>query len=212
MSTARCYLTPGMRGTIIALGDTFPSRYGKPVIAAVDARLFTRRYFTQCLACGFCHDQCCSEGVDVDLANVRRFARHADALERYTGVSRSRWFSDELEPDDDAPGGGFRRTAVVDGRCVFLNPAGRGCLLHRFCLERGIDYHELKSMVDCLFPVSFYDDVLCPSDDVTDGSLICLDTGPTLYRGAREEIRYYFGDGLVEQLDERELPNIGGEP
>ena len=28
-----------------------------------------------------------------------------------------------------------------------------------------------------------------------------VDTGPTLYRGVREELRYYFGEGLVLALD-----------
>lgn len=201
-----------MTETIIPLGATFPSRHGLPVIVAVDTEIFVRRYFTRCLACGFCHDQCCSHGVDVDLENVRRFEAHAGDLERHTGIPRSRWFTEEVEEDGAAPGGGFRRTAVVDGACVFLNRQGRGCVLHTFCLARGIDYHELKSMIDCLFPVSFCDAVLCPSDEAADGTLICLDTGPTLYRGGREEIRYYFGDRLVETLDEYEARIIGGEP
>ena len=27
-------------------------------------------------------------------------------------------------------------------------------------------------------------------------------TGPSLYDGARDELRYYFGDGLIAELDE----------
>ena len=40
---------------------------GGPVLSAVDPRIFTLRYFTHCMACGFCHDACCHHGVDVDL-------------------------------------------------------------------------------------------------------------------------------------------------
>ena len=29
----------------------------------------------------------------------------------------------------------------------------------------------------------------------------CLGEGSTLYRGARDELRYYFGDGLIQELD-----------
>jgi hypothetical protein len=186
---------------IIALPRPFPGRDGVPVIARVDTRVFTGRYFTHCLQCGFCHDWCCSHGVDVELPRVEAILRHADALEAYTGIARDRWFEPGVERDPDFPGGGARRTRVVGGRCVFLNRTGRGCRIHAFCVERGLDYHDLKSMVDCLFPVTFAGDLLCPADEVTDGELVCMDQGPTLYRGARGELAYYFGDGCVAALD-----------
>lgn len=189
---------------LISLAGRFPTRYGVPVIARVDPTVFTRRYFTHCLQCGFCDDWCCRHGVDVDVLHRDAIHRHADALERYVGVPRTEWFTGEIEEDEEVPGGGATRTAVVEGRCVFLNRAGRGCRLHAFCLERGIDYHDLKSLVDCLFPITFEGDVLCPADEVVDGTLVCLDTGPSLYRGLRDEIRYYFGDALVDALDHAE--------
>jgi hypothetical protein len=153
------------------------------------------------MSCAFCYDACCDHGVDVDLWHAQRIREHADELEGYCGVSRDRWFAEEVEEDPLVPGGASIRTQVEHGHCVFRRRGGRGCLIHAFCVERGLDYHELKSMVDCLFPITFYDDVLCPSDDVDDDTLICLDTGPTLYRGLRHELRYYFGDGFVEVLD-----------
>jgi hypothetical protein len=187
------------------LPHAFPSRYGAPTIARVDTGIFAYRYFTHCLRCGFCHDQCCEHGVDVDLLHARAILRHADDLERYSGIARSRWFEREVEDDDDLPGGGAMRTRVEDGRCVFLKRNGRGCLIHAFCLERGIDYHDLKSIVDCLFPVTFEGDLLCPADEIADSELVCMNQGPTLYRGVRDEIRYYFGDACVHALDELEL-------
>ncbi len=151
--------------------------------------------------CAFCHDWCCQFGVDVDRYHVDRILAHADALEAYVGLSRTRWFTGAVEPESDSPGGETWRTAVVDGACVFLNRQGRGCRLHAFCLEQGIDHHELKSLVDGLFPLTFEEGVLCPADEALSGELVCLDTGPTLYRGMREELRYYFGDELVGVLD-----------
>jgi len=68
-------------------------------------------------------------------------------------------------------------------------------------LDHGIDYHEIKSLVDCLFPITFADGTLYPADEVGDGTLICTDTGPTLYRGLRSELAYYFGDDFVSVLD-----------
>ncbi len=99
------------------------------------------------------------------------------------------------------PGGGVRRTRVEDGHCVFLRRDGRGCLLHAFALERGMDYHEVKSMVDCLFPLTFGDGLLGPADEILDGELVCAGQGPTLYRGVRDELRYYFGNDCIDALD-----------
>jgi hypothetical protein len=65
-----------------------------------------------------------------------------------------------------------------------------------------MDYHELKPMVCSLFPLTFGEGLLQASDEAGDSSLICIGTGPTLYEGARAELRYYFGDDLVGELDE----------
>jgi hypothetical protein len=185
----------------LRLPRTFACRDGVPSIARVDSRIFTLRYFTHCLRCGFCHDWCCQFGVDVELVRVRAIERHAQDLERYTGIPRRRWFERGVERDPEMPGGGVRRTRVVNGQCVFLRRDGRGCLLHAFALDRGLDYHEIKSMVDCLFPLTFSDGLLGPADEVLDDELVCAGQGPTLYRGVREEVRYYFGDECVAALD-----------
>jgi hypothetical protein len=181
-----------------------------PVIARVDPRIFTYQYFTHCLQCGFCNDWCCSFGVDVDLRAADAILRHADGLERFTGIPRDRWFESGVEPDQQMPGGGTRRTRVEDGACVFLNRSARGCRLHAYCLDQGVDYHDLKSIVDCLFPLTFEDDLLCPSDELIDRELVCMNQGPSAYRGIRDEIRYYFGEECVAALDALEQAVIGG--
>lgn len=197
--------------TPLSLPHPFASRTGVPIVSAVDPAIFTRRYFTHCLACAFCHDACCTYGVDFDQRTHAALERHAEAFEAYSGISRDRWFADVAAADASMPGGASRRTRVEDGACVFRNRQGRGCLLHGFALAQAIDYHDIKPIVDCLFPVTWEADVLVPSEEVLDDSLICLDTGPTLYQGVREELRYYFGDGLVEALDGMER-GVTGNP
>jgi len=193
-----------MTSSLVALSRTFRSRYGAPQLHSVDRAIFRRRYFTHCLACTFCHDWCCSFGVDVDRYHVDRILAHADDLEAYLGIPREQWFSGEIEPDSDVPGGETWRTRVVDGACVFLNRQGRGCRLHAFCLERGIEHRELKSVVDVLFPLTFEEGVLCPADEVLDDTLVCLGSGPTLYQGVKEELHYCFGEDLIAELDRLE--------
>lgn len=186
---------------IVPLPQTYRCREGAPLLLRVDTDIFSKRYFTSCLDCHFCHDSCCAYGADVDVENVGRIDAAAGALEAYTEVPRSRWFTGEYREDGEFPGGRFTRTQVVDGACTFRNRAGRGCLIHGFSMARGLDYHALKPMVCSLFPLTFDDGLLRPSNEIRDGSLVCRDTGPTLYRGVRDEVRHYFGDGLLVELD-----------
>jgi hypothetical protein len=187
--------------SIIDLSRSHACRYGVPSVSQVDSLIFTRRYHAHCMRCDFCGDSCCGYGVEIDAANVERLLLHAPALERVTGFGVDRWFTGEWFDDPESPGGRSTSTSVVDGRCVFHNRAGRGCLIHSHCLAQGIDYHELKPMVSLLFPVTFGEGVLQASEEVEDATLACLHRGPTLYRGARDELLYYFGRGLVEDLD-----------
>lgn len=195
---------------LLALPRPFAARYGVPVLHAVDPAIFRSRYFTHCLDCGFCHDWCCQYGVDVDRTHVDQILAHADALEVFLGIPRDRWFTGERELDSDVPGGESWRTQVVDGACVFLNRTGRGCRLHAFCLDQGIDHRELKSVVDLLFPLTFEGGVLCPATEAAADELVCMRTGPTLYRGVRSEIAHLFGPELIGELDRLEALDMAG--
>jgi hypothetical protein len=56
-------------------------------------------------------------------------------------------------------------------------------------------------MVSTLFPVTFADGALVVSDELDEGTLACAGDGPTAYEAARDEVRYYFGDALIAELD-----------
>ena len=187
--------------SVIALGRDYPSIFAVPVIRAADTRIFTLRYFSACMACGFCHDQCCNYGVDIDRANMERLSALGPAFEAFAGAPQSDWFAPEIVSDEEFPSGRHGRTRAVDGKCVFADRKGRGCKIHAYCLENALDYHVYKPMVSILFPVTFEHGVLVPSPEAVDGSLICAGDGPSLYDGVRGELAYYFGDGLVAALD-----------
>jgi hypothetical protein len=191
---------------IVPLSHAFPSRDGAPVLVRVDTRVFTRRYFGECMACGFCHDACCEHGVDVEEAKVGRILALAPVLEPVLGVASERWFEREATPDEEFPGGGSRRTAVIDGRCVFRSPGRRGCALHALALARGEDYHDTKPLVSTLFPLTFAHGTLCLSDELDDDApqFVCAGQGPSVYRVQRGELAYYFGEALVRELDAME--------
>jgi hypothetical protein len=183
------------------LSRPYACRYGAPIVDRVDSAIFFRRYFMNCMQCDYCHDSCCQYGADIDGENVARVEAHAAELEAYTGVPRERWWTGEWNDDAEFPGGRQTRTRVEDGACVFRSRRGRGCMLHSFALDKGLDYHELKPLVSSLFPVTFDYGLLHPSNEIADRSLQCIDDGPTLYEGVRSEIEWYFGESLVAELD-----------
>jgi hypothetical protein len=187
--------------SVVALARSYTCVQGAPVIHAVDTAIFELRYFARCMDCGFCNDQCCSYGVDIDLGNVMRLAALGEDFSSRIAAPRSEWFTSEVLQDPEFPTGSYVRTQEQGGACVFRNPTGRGCAIHGYALEKGIDYHDLKPMVSTLFPVTFNYGVLEASSEVHDKSLACAGPGPSVYDGARDELRYYFGDALVAELD-----------
>lgn len=209
------------------LSRSYVCRYGAPVLDRVDPRIFELTYFAHCLECSFCDDACCQYGVDIELPRVEALEQHQAELEQYLGVSRDYWFREDPEDvgyleEPEYPGGVYTRTGIDElpaGRsahneyaCVFLDPRGRGCRLHRFALERGIDVHTLKPMLCLLFPLSFGDGELKPSLEFDLNDLVCQGSGVSLYQSARPEVLYYFGPELVEELDrlERRHAAAGG--
>jgi hypothetical protein len=84
---------------------------------------------------------------------------------------------------------------------MFISKDQRGCGLHRYAISKQMDYHEIKPLVCILFPLSFGEGVLSISPELDDNSLICSGTGYSAYQAMRNELEYYFGHELVEELD-----------
>jgi hypothetical protein len=188
---------------VIKLNKSYPSRDSLPVIHSVDTEIFSRTYFMHCMQCTFCNDHCCSYGADIDMINVNRILKHKDGLEKFTGVNAEKWFYPKKRKwDHEYPGNEYTRTTKRNKFCIFHDPKGKGCMLHSYSLNKGIDYHDLKPFFCSMFPVTFYEGILCIPEEIEDKTLACLGIGPSLYQGAREEIRYYFGDGIIDELDE----------
>ncbi|HEX3771528.1 MAG TPA: hypothetical protein VHV30_11710 [Polyangiaceae bacterium] len=197
---------------IRSLSRPYVCRGGAPVVDRVDTAIFVRTYFMDCMGCSYCHDSCCQYGADVEGDVTPRIQAHAEGIEAFTGVPRERWFRGgrevEWTPDKEFPGGRQTRTSVEGGACVFRSRSARGCMLHTFALGQGLDYHEVKPMVCSLFPVTFDYGLLHPSNEIEDRSLQCIDDGPSLYKGVRDEIAYYFGAELVAELDALERGDL----
>jgi Fe-S-cluster containining protein len=200
----------------VPLSRPYPSRYGAPVLDRVDPGIFQYRYYHHCMKCDFCHDSCCQYGADIETIRIRELEKYQSELETYLDLPREKWFRDDPEdigilPEPEYPGGEYTRTAVgplpagrskhTEEACVFLDPVGRGCRIHRFALERNIDVHEIKPMVCLFFPLCHSGGELRPAIEFGLGDLVCMDQGLTIYESSRDEVRYYFGDEMVAELD-----------
>lgn len=187
--------------SVIDLGEDFVSCFGGTAIRYIDANIFRFKYYKNCYCCGYCKDECCSYGVDVDIENVNRLLAYADRLEAYAGINRERWFDAEVVCDSEYAGGAYRRTRVVDGKCIFLNREQNGCRIHSFCIDNLIDFHSLKPVVSCLFPVTFDRKILRPSEEVETAELVCLSDCGSLYEGVRNDLGFYFGEKFLSIMD-----------
>jgi Fe-S-cluster containining protein len=186
----------------LPLSRPYVARDGSPEIDRVDPAIFILRYFARCMECAFCNDVCCAHGCDVDLQREEAILRHAPELAVFLGIPRSEWFVGERVLDPDSPGGSYLATRVVNERCVFLAKSGRGCRVHSYALEAGLDYHDLKPLACWLFPLNTQSGLLTSNramplyDD-----LVCKGQGPTYYEAVREELGHMFGRELLVELD-----------
>ena len=190
---------------IIKLSRNYKAIYGVPFIERVDSIIFHAKYISHCFSCDYCNDWCCQHGVDIDIENMSRIMEMAETIEEYVGINRAEWFTRTMTDDLEFPGEKHGRTAIRGRGCVFLDPAERGCLLHRYAIEHEMDYHVIKPMISSLFPLTFDQGLLHGMTEVEDGTIICKsDFGETLYRGVRNELHYYWGDEFVDELDKIE--------
>ncbi len=197
---------------VLPLGRGYPVRDGAPIVRAIDLSVFALRWAGACMRCGFCADACCAWGVDVDLRVLAAIERDAPAIEALCGNSRESWFNEPAIVDPEYPGGGYRRAAVRHGRCVFHLRRGRGCAIHARAIAEGRDYHDVKPFYSTIFPLSIHEGVLGPASELREGWLICGGHGPTAWEAGREEIRWWYGEAVVadiERLADLRAPDSG---
>ncbi len=110
-------------------------------------------------------DGCCTLGAhfsdkaDEKRVRARKLELTPETWQLYDAGQGSDW----VETDED----GDRKTAVVDGACVFLNrpgfPGGEGCALHGLALRTGRHFVETKPDVCWQLPIRrSYRDVELP--------------------------------------------------
>ncbi|HEV7826403.1 MAG TPA: hypothetical protein VGP02_16015 [Mycobacteriales bacterium] len=107
---------------------------------------------------GRASDGCCSHGAFfTDADDEKRVRSFVKKLTPETWQLHRRGFEHWTEKDSVGEEAGRRRTATVDGACVFLNrpgfPGGEGCALHALALREGLHPLETKPDVCWQLPV-----------------------------------------------------------
>lgn len=169
-------------------------------IKEVDDNIFTRNYLGHCLDCLVCQDICCSYGSAVDKAEQNRILVWAPQLEARLEVPSSQWFESMVTKDSDYPSGEVVRTKTYRGKCIFYHHGTRGCTLHSFAIERGMDWHQLKPAVCSIFPFTWERGRLFVSSFLDE--LPCRDQGVPVFQAQRDELQAFLGNDLIRELEE----------
>jgi Fe-S-cluster containining protein len=177
---------------------------GNLAISFVHRYIYLKAYFARCLECNFCHDWCCSFGADIDIQNVEKIEQHKEEILPFVRPPEGEWFEAEYSYYEEYAGNRYTRIKPQGPRCAFISKDQRGCGLHRYALSKDMDYHEIKPLVCILFPLSFEEDILLLAPELDDRSLVCAGAGESAYRALRNELEHYFGQELIEELDEIE--------
>ncbi|WP_163511885.1 hypothetical protein [Fodinicola acaciae] len=116
---------------------------------------------------------CCAHGAFfTDKDDEKRVKGHVKRLTKQTWQNHVRGFENWTEMDtidDNEPEALSRRTARVDGACIFHNregfPGGSGCALHALALAEGLHPLETKPDVCWQLPIRRIQDWVTRQDE-----------------------------------------------
>jgi hypothetical protein len=150
-----------------------------------------------------CVGGCCRTGVWLDPGERDRVLAHAGLVRQAMDPGQPRdprrWFSRRVVADPDFPSGRAVHTRVRNGRCVFLDRAGR-CVLQKASAPG----RELKPYFCTAFPLTIdHGRVTLDDRDIRAGQPCCDTTagGPvTVFEACAMELRHVLGRTGVARL------------
>ena len=172
---------------------------------AVDPAMLEARFAAGC-STARCRGACCRSGVWLDVRERDRVIAHAglvrEAMDPGQPRDTRRWFSRRAVTDPDFPSGRAVHTRVRNGRCVFLDSAGR-CVLQKASSAAGGGL-QLKPFFCAAFPVTIDHGVLTLDDAGYRARQPCCAASPggplTVFETCRAELRHVLGAAGVRRL------------
>jgi hypothetical protein len=141
-----------------------------------------------------CDDACCRYGCDVDKEAYELIVRYGDAIRKEVGKSIAECFEESWSGDGEFLGGDSIESRVYNGFCAFHEKAGKGCVLYRLVVERGLPRRIIPSICR-LYPLSWGRGCLFMDDDC-EVTCNCLSTDNVssrpLFETQRREIEDIF--------------------
>jgi hypothetical protein len=182
----------------------------KPVVIkqyAIHRDLFTTGFERNGGPCN-CTSSCCSHGVLADIAERERILAHREMIANYMDSTQAtdsaRWFDNDEHDDPDFPSGRCAGTAIVNGKCAFLDGLGR-CTLQRAADEEGMDRWLFKPMFCVLFPIEISNGVVGFDPLLKDEELCCSPRAPfdtPLFEACRDELTYLLGSDGYQSMED----------
>jgi hypothetical protein len=179
------------------------------------------------------HQSCCAElSAEITPREVKRLAPHFEGVSAFLAKADPKWakkpraFDDCFGPDEDNRW--QLNLQKRDKRCVFSFIDDRGgilCGIHGYCLEKGLDVHEVKPHLCSVFPMvvvdlmddtmflsvldkengpligfSSYKELACLHGEKTFGALHT--NAPAFYESQRSTLTHLFGARFLDDLDD----------
>jgi hypothetical protein len=147
-----------------------------------------------------CDSSCCAAGAYIDLSERDRLLAHAELIKAHLDDTQTRdeqrWFEPEERPDADYASGHCVGTAMVGGKCAFLDKQGR-CTTQVAANAAGMHKWALKPLYCVLFPIEVMGGVV-QFDRRLQDKRACCSARPVfevpLFEACRDELVHLLGD------------------
>ncbi len=165
----------------------------------LSSELFERGYPKGAGPCT-CTSACCEEGVYLDISERDRILQHTEMIRVSMDETQSKneadWFDGVVEEDSDFPSGKSVATNVVNGKCAFLDRAGR-CSIQVASVAAGMHRWALKPFFCILYPIDVSDGVVS-FDELLQDEQSCCSVGEQfetpLFEACKDELTHLVGE------------------
>lgn len=155
-----------------------------------------------------CSSACCEGGVFVDVKEREVIVAHGSLIARHMDETQitdpSRWFESAVEEDADFPSGQCVGTQVINGKCAFLDGAGR-CSLQKAAVATGLHKWAIKPLFCILYPIEISNNTVSFDSMLQDEETCCTISDSftvPLFEACREELVHIVGEEGYAAMEE----------
>lgn len=152
-----------------------------------------------------CQGLCCKSGVWLSLDEKKIILENKDIIKKFMDHTQTQdethWFENNIQEDQDFPGGLCDSTTVYNDKCIFLNQENK-CILQIAAIESGFDKFKFKPYFCITYPVVICENVITYDDYLLDVAPCCTakkNDNPNFIEQCRTEFLHILGkDGYIK--------------